>query len=405
MTKTRGSLSIFSPLPPTRSGIADYCREQLERLSQLWDITLVCEETPDAQAIPDSAKVVAPRDFIAETGTTRLYHLGNNIHHEFVFWELQLHPGVLVLHDYVQHHLITELTLARGRESEYASLLEMDLGDVGREAADQRIAGTWNEAFNFLIPANSCAVNAATAVVVHSEWARCQLTARFPGKPIMRIPHHFARATSSPGVVDRASARQRLGIPESELHIVSLGFITRPKQIELALSALGRCRPDMPRFRYSLVGDPQDDRSLRNHIDLVGLEQVAEIIGYVDLATLQDYILSADIVINLRYPSAGETSGTLIRTLGEGRCAVVFDYSSFTDFPADTVARIPLDTTTTLHLERTLTHLARDPDYRHSLERNARRFIAEHHDLGRCIAAYDRFLGEHSYSRQQAVLG
>ena len=47
--------------------------------------------------------------------------------------------------------------------------------------------------------------------------------------------------------------------------------------------------------------------------------------------------------MNLRYPSAGETSGTLIRALEAGKPVAVSDYAQFAEFPDDCVVKIPFD--------------------------------------------------------------
>lgn len=392
----RPPLQIFSPLPPTRSGIADYCQEQLPLLARDWDVTVVVgNEQRQTGSACNGVRTCTLNQFRQQPlRGRRLYHLGNNPHHAYVLAELRRTPGVLVLHDYVQHHLITEMTLGRGDQAGYREFLEIDAGELGGRLADDRSRGIWNENFSFLLPANGAAVEAAEQVIVHSEWARTSLRSRFPDKPVVRVPHHYSDSPASPGVFDRRSARRHLKLDESATHIVSLGFITRPKQVELALAAMGAVRDRLGHFHYTLVGEPQDLRALRRCIRQHGLDNHVSVTGYVDLATLQDYILAADVIVNLRYPSAGETSGTLVRALGQGRCAVVFDYGSFTDFPEDVACKIPLETTHTRHLEDTLVDLIRDPDRRHGYEVRARDYIRRHHDLVACVAAYNAVLAD-----------
>ncbi|MEA2489155.1 MAG: hypothetical protein QOH21_947, partial [Acidobacteriota bacterium] len=46
-------------------------------------------------------------------------------------------------------------------------------------------------------------------------------------------------------------------------------------------------------------------------------------------------------LVNLRYPSAGETSGTLIRAFDAGKPVAVSDYAQFAELPDDCVVKIP----------------------------------------------------------------
>jgi hypothetical protein len=48
-----------------------------------------------------------------------------------------------------------------------------------------------------------------------------------------------------------------------------------------------------------------------------------------------------DRLVNLRYPSAGETSGTLIRAFEAGKPVAVSDYAQFAELPDDCVVKIP----------------------------------------------------------------
>ena len=52
-------------------------------------------------------------------------------------------------------------------------------------------------------------------------------------------------------------------------------------------------------------------------------------------------ISATDLCLNLRYPTAGETSASLLRILAVGRPVVVSDYADFGDLPADLAVHIP----------------------------------------------------------------
>src|SRR5437763_14644909 len=95
----------FSPMPPERTGIAHYSAMLLPALRDRVEV-----------------EIVATGNRQPATGN-RIYHLGNNPHHEWIYREALEVPGVIVLHDVVLHHLIVEMTLARGDAAAYAAAL------------------------------------------------------------------------------------------------------------------------------------------------------------------------------------------------------------------------------------------------------------------------------------------
>jgi hypothetical protein len=64
--------------------------------------------------------------------------------------------------------------------------------------------------------------------------------------------------------------------------------------------------------------------------------------GYVDFPRFQAALAACDLAVNLRYPTAGETSASLLRLLAAGRGAVVSDFAQFVDLPAEVAVRVPL---------------------------------------------------------------
>lgn len=161
--KNRFYILIFSPLPPVRSGIADYVNEQMPYFPATWQLGIfgivVDQDSHTDLSALDHVHVLLLseyqnlRDEFA--GIPKLYHLGNNIHHLFVCEELQRAPGVLVLHDVCQHHLLVEYTLAQGDKEGYRALLGMELGEQGEQLADSRDRGIWSDLFNFMVPLNA----------------------------------------------------------------------------------------------------------------------------------------------------------------------------------------------------------------------------------------------------------
>ena len=84
-------IAFFSPLPPARSGIADYSAALLNELEPLAEITRI-------PAIPP--------DFDPARYDVLLYQIGNNADHAFCYEAALRWPGFVVLHEANLHHLI-----------------------------------------------------------------------------------------------------------------------------------------------------------------------------------------------------------------------------------------------------------------------------------------------------------
>ena len=308
-------VALLTPLPPTRSGVAHYASMLLPGLGQQVDVRAF-----------DSLDGYGRGDFDAA-----IYQLGNNPHHEFVYREAMEHPGVTVLHDFVLHHLVVEMTLARGDVDGYVEALRANHGEAGAAWARGRAAGLHSEMGNFLLPASVEVANRSRAVIVHNAWAASRLESLGVTAPIHVIPHPYVPATYP----DRASIRARLGLDPAARVIGLFGFLTSAKRSEIVLRAFAAARSRERSLQLLVVGEPAPN------IDVASMAADGiTFTGYVDDDDFAAYYAAVDRLVNLRYPSAGETSGTLIRAFDAGKPVAVSDYAQFAELPGDCVTKI-----------------------------------------------------------------
>ncbi len=383
---------VFTPLPPARSGIADYNAELHPHLSEHGDILYVVADSEQPNVKLSSSEIIHYSDFrahqVQSRSAIRYYHIGNSEYHKFILAEALVHPGIMVMHDYLIHHLISELTLSTGDFEAYARFLFYDVGRPGLKIARHRQIGIFTEYQKFLYPLNQQVLDNAVGVITHSRFMVDEIRRLRPYIPICHIPLHLGSLPVALRGMTQQVARQRLNLPQDELIIVSLGHITPPKQIQSSLRALATIRSAIPRFRYILVGAPYSEEIVRQWIAGEGLDDCVTITGYTDLTTFHVYLLASDIVINLRYPNAGETSAALVRALGLGKPAIVYDYASFQDFPAEAIVKIPLDTQHVAPLAEAIRLLAVNPDHRERVGREAQRYASREHSPAKCAKAY-----------------
>ena len=65
-------------------------------------------------------------------------------------------------------------------------------------------------------------------------------------------------------------------------------------------------------------------------------------LGFTPIEDFTGYMAACDIVLNLRFPTLGESSGSLLRALGLGRAVMVSDVGSFGEFPEDICLKVPV---------------------------------------------------------------
>ena len=380
-------LAYFSPLPPARSGIADYSAELLPYLAEHLEVDLFVED--GFKVDPELAArfpVHGHRAFPGLAGRydAALYHVGNNPdYHSGICRTLLQYPGIMVLHEAMLHHLVRGMTLDRGDAAGYVEEMRYAYGRTGQALAKRSVdTGVPLDVWGY--PLFERFVDASTGLIVHNDFTARRVLASRPDTRIARVPHHLSLGD----LPSEAEVRAALGIPADAFVVSSFGFITPAKRLEVSLRAFARLRREVPNAVYFLVGE------VSPHYDFRDLAPGVVLVGRTELDDFLRHMIAADVAINLRHPTAGETSGTLIRLLGIGKPVIVNDTGAFSEIPDDCCAKVPLDDSEEELLFTYLLRLAQDEPLRRRMGENARRHLAAHHTLEGSARAYAGFIRE-----------
>jgi glycosyltransferase involved in cell wall biosynthesis/SAM-dependent methyltransferase len=371
-------LAVFTPLPPLRSGIADYNAELLPHLAPHADLTVFVDQAPEAVTASGPWRLRHHTAFEAEAAAAPfdlcVYHQGNNPHHAFVYRHAVARPGLVVLHDLTLHHLLAHLCVERGAWGEYRDELFYSHGAAGLRLAALRERGVWTDTAAFLLPAHRRLVERSLGLLVHSQHAAQALGPA--GRPVVVVRHHLGPVPAAVRDLDRAGARRRLGLPADRVLIGCFGFVTPPKRMPVVLRALDALRREgLGGFQLLIVGEDHPREGIGPSLRASGWRDEVQLTGFVDLETLHCYIKAVDISVNLRYPSAGETSGTLTRCLGAGAAVVLSDYAQYAEYPDECCLKVPLGAGEVEALAAHLRRLLTDRTLREGLGEAARRWI------------------------------
>jgi glycosyltransferase involved in cell wall biosynthesis/predicted SAM-dependent methyltransferase len=367
-------IAFFSPLPPEKSGIADYSAALLEPLSRLADV-----ETFTGR----------PRDFDPARYDVCLYQIGNNPYHAAAYEMALQHPGVVVIHEANLHHLIADLTIRRGDWDAYLREVEYD---GGKEALDYALkyVRTLQRGPDYEgVPMLRRLLERSKAAIVHSRHVEQALRhAGFKG-PVAKIWHGAWIVEP-----ERMLWRERLGLDELTPLVGVFGFLKPYKRIAQSLRAFRRVVRLEPRAKMILVGEPHPELPLDSLIDTLGLADNVRVLGFTPIDEFNGYLGACDIVLNLRYPTVGESSGTLLRALGMGNAVIVSDVGSFREYPDEICLKAPVDETEEDHLFEYLDLLISRPDYACALGTAAREWVRRECSWEHAAQRYAEFLDQ-----------
>jgi glycosyltransferase involved in cell wall biosynthesis len=391
-------LAFVSPLPPAPSGIADYAAELLPHLAARPEIEAIELYVPPGLPAPAAALAAAfevrPWRQLVPRGRggdfdLALYQLGNHPRFHGAIWAaLDELPGVVMLHEHVLHHMVREVTLTAGDAAGYVEEMRYAYGAAGRSLARRAVAtGVSVDAYAY--PLFERAVDRSRGVLVHNRACAERVLASRPEARVAVVPHHLHLGDGAAGSDPEAAklaARRRLGLPADALLVGTFGYQNRSKRLDSLLAAFAVLRGRHPGARLAVVGgvDPKLGVEAAEGVDLVGRVD--------DFDRFLDWMRAVDVAVNLRWPSGGETSGTVIRLLGLGKPLAVTDAGSFAEIPAGCAAHVPADESERERLAALLVALAGDPALAGDLGAAARDFARTAHAPEVAAAGYARFL-------------
>src|SRR6202043_1892515 len=170
------------------------------------------------------------------------------------------------------------------------------------------------------------------------------------------------------------------------------GFLKPYKRIAESLRAFRRLVRTEPRAKMILVGEPHPDFPLHSLIQSLGLAPHVRILGFRPIDEFVGYLAACDIVLNLRYPTVGENSGTLMRALGLGKAVIVSEVGSFSELPDSICLKAPVDASEEDHLFEYLNLLVSRPDVRRALGARAREWVETEGAWPKVAKKYAEFL-------------
>lgn len=377
-------LAVAGPLPPARTGPADYVARSLGALAELVEVTCLTPNPADVD--PELRRRFRVRS-LAERHDPAFdlvaYHLANNpFHADIVSAAASGPPGLVVLHDGSLHHLMSDIHLKNERHREYRAMLGEAHGDAGARLAELRSEGARGNVELFLFDLLRPVLDRHLGVVVHSRYAADLVEHRAPGTRAWIVPH-FAHRPSAGPLAD---------LPTAQVMIGHFGFVTPPKRPVELLEALARIRREGIDAHLVFCGADHTVGAVPAAIARLGLRKHVTLTGYATEETMGAVLAAVDVVVSVRSPHVGETSGTLTMALAMGKAVIADTVGTWAELPEGIVERAGGGTEVELveSLSVALRRLGTDPALRASRGEAARRFAEDELDVNNCM---ERFVG------------
>jgi len=379
-------LAFYTPLPPSASGIGQYSAELLPTLLPHYAITAVLADDAPPPAAPPAGLAIARDSQFTPTGP-RLYQLGNSPEHSYILARAEHEPGILVLHDVVLQHLHAWRATHGGAEAAeryYRAEMTRRYGATGAAAADDLLHNRPPALPYAQIPLSEGVIERSLATIVHSRYARDAVLRQSPQAAVTVVPHGVPLLPP----LDRAAARAALGLPQGALIVAALGNLIPEKRLEVALAAFARALYGVDEALFVVAGAASPHYDPRTFARWQGLEPVTRWLGRVDAPTFEGVMVAADLCVNLRWPTGGETSGSFLRMLAAGRATLVSDTGAFAETPDDACVTIPLGADEEAAIVAAIVRAGREPGWADRIGARAREFVGREHSFARAAVGY-----------------
>ena len=333
---------IFSPLPPKKTGTADYVRFLSHELQVSLGETLFknevcfCDTNVEKSYMDGVGNIDSVEKIHPLKGDIIICCLASNIYHCWIWEFLADYDGsakiISVIHDLSAFSLLLEMAQSGRYRFNYQNLTESLSYEFGFEANYLvKNAYCLGEVPSYFRIAQGITLKKSDLIIVHSYYAKtCLETFIVPG--VQLPPIHVA---SHP--IGSLELSETINLPSTDFFCVgAVGWWSKIKQPELLIRAFWhffcKLKPnEQAKVLLVFVGniDKQELLKQEQYLREINLSTNVLFKGFVEERVLNSWIKRFNLMFNLRFPSCGETSGTLARAKYLGTKTVTTDFAAF----------------------------------------------------------------------------
>ena len=361
----------FSPLPPARTEIGNVTARILPVLSRHCEVTVWTPQKQWEQSLEEYASIRRiPEDKMPWRLLNRtdfvIYNMGNNPEfHSIIYKISQMHPGVVILHD-------------------------LSLQDFFGETPPD------TEADDSQLQHIQLALKDACGAIVHNGNGFDKVAAATPAPVLFAPLPHCTRDNLLP-----LRSKKITQDPKTPITLICFGFLGgKNRRLRQILEALASY-PKKESVRLDIYGRVAFIDELKSWISELNLHSLVTVHGFVSENELNAALDDAALCINLRYPTRGEASASLLRAWNRSLPSLVSRTDWFQTLPETCVAFVrPENEIEDIH--KHLDTLLEQPEIFAAKGRAGREYLEKHHTVEHYVENLLHFLPEVSRFRGKA---
>ncbi len=377
----RKRIALVTPWPMQHTGIANYVYRLIPHLSRYFDCDIFVDNTLDkeSQLLPNEYGNLYP---IGELNQRHgeydelIYHIGNSTqYHTEIYSMLKKYGGIAEIHDFVVQAFFYWSYYAKEQKEVYRDALIDGYGDRGEkffEYVEESGIAPGGEEF----PMGHSVAAIAKKTIVHNEWSYHQLQVTVQKA---FVPHAcFDEEKPSDEVMEQncRALGEEIGLTSGEILIGCFGWVNGNKRPDILIQSFARLCGMNYKVRLVFFGEDNTGETM-GQARALGVEEYVKVTGYLEEAEYQAALELCDIVVNLRYPSMGEASGTLSQALKAGKPVIVSAVNQYLEYPDDICWKLPVGSAEVDTLTGFVRCLLEREDVRQALGRNAATYANE----------------------------
>ena len=401
-------IAYISPLPPQKSGVAAYSADLIPYLSEYFNIDLFTQ--PELK-VSDKHLRENFSIFSWEELKERhhhydmlVYHMGNSELHIPMWGLLEQFPGVVVSHDFFMSNLPFVTEVRTGERGVFFDQMDQSHGMSGLidYARRGREKTRWQWPMNWPLLKN------AQELIVHSEHQK-ELIRKFyrhAWQPKPTVIKHFRENVPTLSPSQQRHFREELNLDPNAFVFCSFGFMAPTKLNNLVIQAFAHALSELGKetkliFVGELEGGEYGQETL-SILQKLKLNKKVEITGYVSKKKYEKFLACANVAIQLRINSRGETSGALLDCLAYGIPTIINAHGSFEDYSPEIVHKLS-EKPDVDELSQAIIRMKHDNDFRLQKGQLAQNLIVEEHNPKKIAAAYRTVITKAIQTKDQKV--
>lgn len=411
---SKRKLAIFSPLPPSRSGIADHTALMLPYLAKHFDIELFID---DGYQVADEW-IIANLPIHSHSSFESLhshfdavmYEMGNSEFHAYMLPILEKYPGIVTLHDAFLGGLFGYLEFYAGQKGRYYEEMLAAHGPLARRFFAP-IAKVDDPLFKSMVelPCTKRVLDQAIGLISHSPF-NVEVSRRFyprGWRAPFRVINQLVKTRALPSEAEELAIRLKLGFNKNDRIVASFGHVAWTKCGDTLLEGFLASEAALdPHNKLIFVGElAQDDFGNRLAASVARLTDRNQIFitGFLDEDGFSDYLAITDLAIQLRKHSRGGTPKGVLDCMSASVPVVVNAEASYRDYPDDVIVKIPARFAAR-DIGKMLDEWLQDTSRRVSVGKAGRAHVTAHHHPATLAGEYAATINEFIDRRETVSL-